>query len=189
MFQDEGNQDHLQGDEAERFARFMRVDQAYRDGDLDALREALGSPAGFPKVALPFELGLGQAILHHAIYFSPVAFIREMAEAGADVNYITEDNIPSMFAPVLTEREDRIEIMKVLVEQGADVDARGYNDWTPLQLAVNLKDIEAVRFLVEHGADAHARAGDTESDTSPLDDAMALEFEEAIDVLLGPANG
>lgn len=43
--------------------------------------------------------------------------------------------------------------MRVLIERGADVNARCSSGWTPLMRACNAGDLESARLLMEAGAD------------------------------------
>uniref|UniRef100_A0A7C4H6L4 Uncharacterized protein n=1 Tax=Thermofilum pendens TaxID=2269 RepID=A0A7C4H6L4_THEPE len=54
-------------------------------------------------------------------------------------------------------REGDPQRVKQLVERGANVNARGERDWTPLHLAAFYGYLEVVRFLVEKGAEVNAR--------------------------------
>jgi hypothetical protein len=62
---------------------FKVIDDAFRSGDLKALKAALD---GFPSRELPFDLGLGYP-LEYAIYWSPLPFIAGLIDEGADPNY------------------------------------------------------------------------------------------------------
>ncbi|TJW31001.1 MAG: ankyrin repeat domain-containing protein, partial [Mesorhizobium sp.] len=52
-----------------------------------------------------------------------------------------------------TERADRLDIVRVLLDGGADPDMRGVNDWTPLHYAVLIRSVDAIRLLLSAGAD------------------------------------
>ncbi|MGE3244738.1 MAG: ankyrin repeat domain-containing protein [Beijerinckiaceae bacterium] len=171
------------GETPDLFSRFMAIDQACRDGDMDRLRAALGNTGEFPDTPLPPELEIGEHILHHAIHVGPLEFIRALLQAGAGVNY-GEGDTPPLFAAILCERDDRIAIMQSLIDAGADVMQTGYNEWTPLHLAVNARDTEAIALLCERGADPYWRAGDSDADTSAFDDALAMEFDEGVEAML-----
>ena len=71
----------------EIFRQFTAVDEAYKAGDLAALRAALGDPPDFPNCLQPFELAVGGYPLEYAIYWSPLSFIEVLLapkyEAGA----------------------------------------------------------------------------------------------------------
>jgi len=170
------------------FELFRKVDAAFRGDDIEALRTALGSPAGFPNSPLPPLLDIGERILHHAIFFSSPGFIRQLIEAGADLKYESAERIPPLFSALLSERDDRAEILALLLDHGANHEQQGYNDWVPLHLAVNARDVAAIKLLVSRGADPYWRASDDDADTSPFDDALAMEFDEGVEAMLNGAN-
>ncbi|HNX57510.1 MAG TPA: ankyrin repeat domain-containing protein [Spirochaetota bacterium] len=65
--------------------------------------------------------------------------------------------------------QSRIEIMKMLIAKGADVNAREpIFGRTPLHCAVRSRQIDLVEILVENGADVNARETDEYSDATPL---------------------
>jgi hypothetical protein len=63
--------------------RFKRIDEAFRLGDLEALRAAVDDPGIVPNGPMPLEIG---PCLEYAIYHSPLPFIRTLLEIGADPN-------------------------------------------------------------------------------------------------------
>jgi len=142
-------------------ARFSRIDAAIRHGDLQALKTALDDPAEFPNVVAPAGIG---NLLAYAIYHAPLALVRELLDAGADVNYDQNDGFPSLVAalsatacPGYAGRPDRHDVLQLLLARGADVEQRGLNDCTPLQWAAASGDGRAVEILLAHGADPTAR--------------------------------
>lgn len=171
------------------FALFRAIDEAFRKGDMEGLRKGLGHPPDFPNTMLPRELEMGEAILHHAIYFSPTEFIAALIDAGANVRYVNSENIPPLFAAILSERDERADIIRLLLTNDADPTQTGYNDWSPLHLAVNTRDLAAMTVLLEHGADPYWRAGEEDADTSAFDDALAMEFDEAVEAMLNAGGG
>ena len=60
-------------------------------------------------------------------------------------------------------RRGHVEVARVLLEHGADREARNAYDWSPLELASREGHVELVQVLLEYGADANARDkhGDT----------------------------
>ena len=69
----------------ERCAEARKLDRiaaAFREGDLGALRAAVGD-AAVPNGPMPLTIG---SCLVYAIYRSPLAFIRTLLEIGADAN-------------------------------------------------------------------------------------------------------
>ena len=166
------------------FAVFRTVDAAFRGDDINALKEVLGNRDDFPNSPLPPALDMGETILHYAIFFSSVALVRQLITAGADVKHEGVERVPPLFSAILSERDERIAVMQLLLEHGADITQLGYNDWAPLHLAVNARDLEAITFLVSQGADPYWRAGDDDADTSAFDDALAMEFDEGVEAML-----
>jgi ankyrin repeat protein len=162
-------------------AQFAVVDQAYRSGDLARLREALGDPPDFPNCRQPPALGVGDHPLEYAIYWSPFLFIEELLAAGADPNYPDPAGFPSLIAALSSGRPDLHDILRLLIERGADVGQRGLNDWTALHYAVNQRDLNSVTILLKNGADSNAKAR-IDDCTSPLEDADRMGFAEAVDL-------
>ena len=150
---------------------------------MDALRTALGDPDGFPECVLDAEfLGLADRPLDLAIQYGPVSFIDRLLALGADPRAPATDGFPPVFQAIDAPRQDRHEVLALLLERGADPEQRGLNDGTALHHAVARHDIEAVRLLLAHGADPTARTRIDDLST-PLDDAEATGFSEAADAL------
>lgn len=105
-------------DRHEIATHFAAVDQAYRSGDLACLREALGNPPDFPNCCQPLDLGVGDHPLGYAIYWSPIAFIAELLELGADPNYPDPAGFPSLIAALSSGRPDLHDILRLLIERG-----------------------------------------------------------------------
>ena len=131
----------------------LEIHEAYRRGDLEALKTLLGDPPDFPNCQGPY--GVGEIILEYAIYHSPLAFIRRLLELGADPNYEDSAGFPSLIAALSSGRRDICEILELLLAQGADPAARTRIDdrTTPLEDAESLGYGEIVAALKEAGAD------------------------------------
>jgi len=169
-------------DRREMHRAFQAADRAYRDGDLERLRAALGDPPGFPNCVQPHALGCGDFPLEYAIYWSPLAFVKCLLVEGADPNYPDQGGFPSLIAALSTERPDKHELLALLLACGADPAQRRNNDWTPLHYAVALRDIGAVRILIDFGADPTLRTR-IDDCTTPTEDAASAGFDEAVKLL------
>ena len=158
----------------------LAIHDAYRRGDLEALKALLGDPPDFPNCRGP--AGAGEIILEYAIYHGPLPFIRTLLELGADPNYQDHAGFPSLIAALSSARADRHELVELLLAFGADIKERGINDWTPLHYAAANDDLEAIELLLAHGADPNARTR-VDDFTTPLDDAKILGRTEAVRLL------
>ena len=104
------------------------------------------TPDGFPPLGL-------------AIFFGHGALARWLIEHGADVNAAAANPqrvTPAHAAAATCDRET----MRMLLERGADPNARQQMDYTPLHGAASRGDIEMAKLLLEHGADRDAKSGD-----------------------------
>jgi ankyrin repeat protein len=158
----------------------IAIHEAYKRGDLDALKTLLGNPAGFPNCRGP--KAVGEIILEYAIYHSPVPFMRTLLELGADPNYLDHAGFPSLIAAISAGRVERREIAKLLLDFGADVEQRGVNDYTPLHLAAAKNDVAVIQLLLSRGADPSARTRIDECLT-PAEEAETRGFCEAAQIL------
>ena len=138
------------------------IDDAFRTGDLDALRTAVGDPSVIPNGPMPLEIG---DCLTYAIYWSPRLFIRRLLELGANPSADAHDGFPPLIAalsctrtaPGAHHRPDVNEIVRLLLAFGADPNQRGINDWTALHMAVAERNGIALQLLLDAGAHAALR--------------------------------
>lgn len=158
----------------------ISIHEAYKQGDLEALRTLLGNPPDFPNCRGP--RGVGDIILEYAIYHSPLSFVRTLLELGADPNYEDPAGFPSLIATISTDRSDKYELVELLLSRGANIQQRGVNDYTPLHYAAARNDAKLIELLLAHGADPSARTGIDEFAT-PAQEAELLRALEAVEVL------
>ena len=128
----------------------MAIEAALVAGDLAALKECFAGDSAFPNVQDPLT---ATDLLALAIYRSPLQTVHALLDMGADPNYQALDGFPAVYAALSTDRPDRHALIELLLDRGADVNARGVNDYTPLHYAVALRDARAVEILLARGAD------------------------------------
>lgn len=158
----------------------LQIDDAYKRGDLSALRRLLGDPEDFPNCRGPS--GAGEIILEYAIYHSPLPFIRKLLELGAEPNYRDHAGFPSVVAAVSSERSDRCELVELLIAHGADIHERGINGFTPLHFAATAEDLRMIELLISHGADPNMRTN-VDDYTTPLEEAERMGRKKAVEIL------
>ena len=151
--------------------KFDRIAAAFQAGDLAALRAAVDDPSLIPNGHLHDAIGWP---LVYAIYWSPLAFIRTLLEAGADPNIPVADGIPPLIAAIVKtrhvpgsmKRDDVDEVIRLLLKHGADPNQRGINDYTALHMAVAERNALAVQILLDGGADPELQTRIDECETA-----------------------
>jgi ankyrin repeat protein len=166
-------------DRCETARRFQRLTDAYRAGDMAGVKAALGWPESFPNTPQPMELAAGDWPLTTAINLSPLRFVRQLLDLGADPNYEALDGFPSLFVALDADRADADDIVALLLRSGADPNQRGINDWTALQHAAARRRLGAIRLLLANGADPHLKTR-IDDCTSALEEARTGGFAEAV---------
>jgi uncharacterized protein len=164
------------------YEQFKKIDTAFRNGDLAALRAAVDEPDKFPNGPMPLAIG---PCLEYAIYHSPLAFIRALLEIGANPNPENHSGFPPLIAALSCSRsqlgsparEDVLDIIKLLLEFGVNPNQRGINDYTPLHMAVSERNLPAVELLLEAGADPRLRTRIDDYET-PLEIAEQAGLRE-----------
>ena len=94
-----------------------------------------------------------------AVFFRHPDLARALIERGADVNAAAKN--PQRVAPVHAAAtvQDRA-TMRLLLERGADPNARQQMGFTPFHSAASRGDVEMAKLLMEFGADPKARTED-----------------------------
>jgi ankyrin repeat protein len=150
--------------------KFRRIDEAFRQGDLEGLRAAVDDPTTVPNGRMPDGIG---ACLVYAIYHSPLAFIRTLLEIGADPNRPADDGFPPLIAALSCTRDvqgaprrtDVEEILRLLLSFGANPNKRGFENYTPHHKTVAERNQPAVQMLLDAGADPELRTRIDECET------------------------
>jgi ankyrin repeat protein len=90
--------------------------------------------------------------LHLASYFGREAPARALIERGAEPDAVSRN--PMALRPLHSAASSRsLGIVKLLVERGAEINARQHGGFTPLHAAAFNGDLEMTEYLVANGAD------------------------------------
>ena len=102
-----------------------------------------------------------------AVKFGRGGRVNRLVNGGhADVNSVDESGKCAIFTAV---ENGYIEVAKILLENGADVDSK-YNGYTCLLMAIKTDQKKMVKLLLSHGANLQLKGGP--QDLAPFDFAM-----------------
>ena len=121
----------------------------------------------------------GWTPLHLACFFNQPATAEALILRGADVQARSRNlarNAPLHAAAAGHSRE----AVRILLEHGAEVNAKQEAGWTALHSASQNGDVEMVRLLIAGGANVHARA---DNNQNALDLALTQGHQAVVDML------
>lgn len=136
-------------------AKSLTFGEAIALGDAERTKEMLANDASL----LHSRTADGFPPAGFAIFFGHGELARWLIEQGADVNAAAANAMrvaPVHAAAAACDRET----MRMLLERGADPNARQQMHYTPLHGAASRGDIEMAKLLLAHGADRDAKASD-----------------------------
>ena len=136
-------------------------------GMMDHVIRALDSD---PALARAFSTA-GSTALHRACYWGQVAVADVLLERGADPNALTRDSflkiaplgcaVATPDVPNPSDREELVlDLVKLLISSGADVNARRRDGLTALHSAAYRGHLRVIETLQAHGADPTMRGYD-----------------------------
>ena len=114
-----------------------------------------------------------------AVFFGHPQAVQVLLDAGADVNLASRESMK--VTPLASASAARqLDIARLLIAHGADVNARASGDFTPLHEAAAGGKLDFARLLIEHGADVNAKTTDCKT---PLDYAREHNQRDMVDLL------
>ncbi len=121
----------------------------------------------------------GWTPLHLAAFFGCVECLTALLNAGAKVT--ERSNNPMQNMPLHAAAAGRhLEIVRILLERGAWVNARQHGGWTALHAAAQNGDSAMAELLIGAGADVHARA---DNQQRPWDLALTKGHQAMVELL------
>src|SRR5581483_11510181 len=123
--------------------------------------------------------GDGFTALHFACFFNQPTIARELVRRGADVAAVSMN--PMEVTPLHSAAAAKAtEIVRMLVESDASVNAKQHGGWTALHAAADNGDEEMIKILLQHGADPLAQNDDGKT---PAQIAQLKGREKALQLL------
>ena len=102
--------------------------------------------------------------LHLAAYHGFLGVTRTLVERNADINARdSSGNRPlhrtmyDWYSQSERTQDCRLDVVKFLLDHGADPDAKNDRRWTPLHVASYYGSVRGTQLVLEHGANIHAR--------------------------------
>jgi ankyrin repeat protein len=120
---------------------------------------------------------IGETALMHAIGNQNVEMVKLLVLAGADSNCADNFGI----TPLMQAAGGDSNIVRILIESGAEVNAVGTQNFTAFYFAANEGLVEVMELLHTHGANVNVRNSDKET---PLIRASRMGKSEAVEWLL-----
>lgn len=154
---------------------------AIMTGDLPYLERLAATHENLP-AGRDALVGRGRTWLRNAIDVGPMAVVKWMLDRGAPINFQDDEGFPALHAAIDRDKPDRLEVIELLCATGADVNARGINDWTPLHHAAAWNDVEVLKILLRQGADPRLRTR-IDQYATPLEEARNLDKAVAVRLL------
>jgi len=153
----------------------MDIFSASMSGRAGLVRQALeASPASVNSYSAD-----GWTSLHLAAFFGCRDCVDLLLNAGAKVNERSRNAMQNM--PLHAAAAGRhAEIVRILLEHGAWVNARQHGGWTALHAAAQNGDTGLAQLLIAAGADIQARA---DNNQNPLDLALTKGHQAMVEIL------
>jgi hypothetical protein len=99
----------------------------------------------------------GRTALHHAATNGSLECIRALLNAGAEPNSTALCGLTPLHGAIYFDNCSDVEqTVPLLLDHGADLEARNMNGWTPMYAAAESGSYEAVAVLIKYGADVNA---------------------------------
>ena len=108
--------------------------------------------------------------------------VKWMLSKGVELNFTDDEGFSSLHSAIARNLPNKYEILEALIKAGADVNAHGRNDETPLHFAAGMEDIKAIEMLLKAGADRTIKTR-IDNYATPEEEARMSGRHEAADLI------
>lgn len=155
------------------------IDRRLKHGNRGLLEEVAQIIDGFPD-------GTDGAYSRHwitnAVDIGAAETVRWMIERGVELRFRDGEGYTPLHSCIDRKRGDRHEVLALLIEAGADVNAEGVHTWTPLHQAAIRDDQRAMKMLLDAGADPLRRTT-IDNYATPAEEARRLGHAASADFI------
>jgi hypothetical protein len=159
---------------------YLEIINLMRDGGIAELESVSRTIGNFP---LGKDSIFGRYWITSAIHSGSLETIGWMIQKGVNLRFHDDEGYTPIHSCIEHDRDDKHEVLYLLLKSGADVNAHGINDWTPLHLAAICNDQKSMQMLLEAGADRTIRTR-IDDYATPEEEARNLGHEDSADFLL-----
>ncbi len=153
----------------------LAIFAAALSGDVAALENLLTGNRSLITAVSPD----GWLPLHLAAHFGKEEAARELLNKGAEVNARSTNTLTNTALHAAAAGR-AAGVTKLLIDRGANVNARQHSGWCPLHAAAQNGDLALAKLLIEAGADVSVRA---DNQQRPLDLALLKGHQAMVDLL------
>jgi ankyrin repeat protein len=121
-------------------------------------------------VAAVVLMGCKSISIHQAVFDGNIEAVKQHLDAGAEVDAKDDEFVATFLHWAAAGGQN--EIVELLINNGADVNAKDSLDGTPLHLAAREGHMETAELLIAEGADVNAKTADG---GTPLDVAEYVD--------------
>lgn len=135
--------------------------EALKEADLPFLERYKASVPNFPRCVDYF---IGRHWLINAIDYGSLDSVRWILDQGVEIEYYDDEGISPLTSAINKEAPNSVDVVALLLDRGANVNAKGTLDVTPLHIAAANGNGAVVQILLDRGANPLA----FDSDYTPM---------------------